>query len=315
MILNVPSTDDLNAVARRLYFSAWTQLVGIQNDIFGYTEYVSQYSNDGIEIDNETKSYLQRAQPDLQSLFILVQQSNELALKARICEVSPYLLLLKNDGRLRLEPSDTDFSELRTLDATDLPGAVNSFSSKHLSEAYVKSYNLLRRQRNKISHLGYQVGEFEPQELFRILALQWTEFWQDRLWLRDRADFECQNRNSLFHDYKYNSPMMIVMQELPLTLQSLTAKEFKSIFGCSKKLLKFLCHQCFYEGNTRNSGLEVALSKSAVFLKDRSEVNCLICGKFHKAKAEKCTNKECKFGVISIEEGYKGQCHNCGEHN
>jgi hypothetical protein len=315
MILNVPSAEDLNVVARRLYFSAWTQLIEIQSDLIGYINHVSEYSDDRSEIENETKSYLSRSQPDLQSLFVLVQQSNELALKARICEVSPYLLLLKNEGRLKTEPADTDFSEFRTLDATDLPGAVNSFSIKHLSAKYIQGYNLLRKQRNKISHLGHKLEEFKTDELFRMLALQWIEFWRDRLWLKDRADFECQKRNSLFHDYKYNSHMMVVFQELSLTLHSFTEKEFKNIFGCTRKSVSYLCHRCFYEGNTRNSGLEVTWSKSALISKDRTEVNCLICGKNHKIEVRECSNAECKFGVLSLDTDYKGKCHTCGEHN
>ena len=49
---------------------------------------------------------------------------NELALKAKICAVSPYLLLLRSEPKFSAKVRDIDFSEFRTLDAVDLPPVI-----------------------------------------------------------------------------------------------------------------------------------------------------------------------------------------------
>ena len=77
MITNVPSGEDLNKAALRLYFTAWTSLMEIA------TDFDEEYPKED-EWSQEKAEYLRSCQADLQSCCTLIQQSNELALKARI---------------------------------------------------------------------------------------------------------------------------------------------------------------------------------------------------------------------------------------
>jgi hypothetical protein len=110
--------------------------------------------------------YLAACQPDFQSICTLIQQSNELALKAKIRSVSPFLLLLGSERRFSTTPKAVDFSEFKTLDAVELPGAVNTFRETHLSDKFIQSYNEIRSIRNKIAHLGYFNKQFNPEDLY-----------------------------------------------------------------------------------------------------------------------------------------------------
>jgi hypothetical protein len=54
-----------------------------------------------------------------------------------ICEISPFLLLLGNDQKLNKIHKDTEFSEFKTLDAVELPGAVNVLCKEPLTDKFV----------------------------------------------------------------------------------------------------------------------------------------------------------------------------------
>ena len=73
----------------------------------------------------------------LNNAFSLLQQSLEIALKAKIAEVSPFLLIA-GDPRTWPKAKDgtnvIDFSNFRTIDAVQLCGAVNTVSATPLSK-------------------------------------------------------------------------------------------------------------------------------------------------------------------------------------
>lgn len=163
MITNVPTSDELNRSALRHYFSAWIQLLTIA------TDFDQVFANDDdaphpIDWSPERESYLKGSQADLQTCCTLIQQSNELALKSRITDVSPYLLLFRNDRRLSQQPEQIDFADLRTLDASDLPRAVNAFCANTMSDAFVADYEFIRKLRNRIVHIGSANRDFDPEE-------------------------------------------------------------------------------------------------------------------------------------------------------
>jgi hypothetical protein len=129
----------------------------------------------------------------------------ELALKARICAVSPYLLLLDTGMKLSAAPKQIDFSELRTLDAVDLPGAVNTLTDKPVPDDFIGQYTNLRSLRNKIMHLGEASISLAPETILRQAVSLYLSMWPDRNWLSDRLNFAGQTRQAWLHDGKYTS--------------------------------------------------------------------------------------------------------------
>jgi len=141
------------------------------------------------EWTDEWKGYLDACQDELQSICTVVAQSNELALKAKICDVSPFLLLLGGEQRFGKSPKDINFSDFRTIDAVDLPGAVNTICSKPLSDKFIKTYHEIRSLRNKIAHLGQAQTPFHPDEMIKLLVFQYTELWKGRAWSHESPHF------------------------------------------------------------------------------------------------------------------------------
>ena len=84
MIINLPTPQSLDDVALRLYFSAWSSLIGIRSDFDAVFEPGSDPRPSESHWRDEWQEYLQGYQPELQAVSSFVQQSSELALKAKI---------------------------------------------------------------------------------------------------------------------------------------------------------------------------------------------------------------------------------------
>lgn len=224
------------------------------------------------------------------------------------------MLLLRNESKFSTTPKDIDFAEFRTLDAVELPGAVNSFCKCHLSDNFIKSYNLIRSLRNQIAHLGRSNKAFDPDELLHILIFQYLELWAERLWLNDRVKFASQTRASFFYDYKYASPHMHVMNELRRTFSILTKSEFKKLFGHTKSVRRYRCHSCIDEASMRYADFDANDCKTAFLNEEGTSLHCAMCGHIYKVSRAKCDSPECKGNVIGDNaDRYAGMCHTCGE--
>ncbi|UGY02478.1 hypothetical protein [Bradyrhizobium quebecense] len=312
MIVNVPTPQALNDVALRLYFSAWSSLIYIRahfDQTFPPGEDPRPEKGDWAE---EWSEYIQGYQPEFQAVCSVIQQSNELALKAKICAVSPYLLLLNSNPKFSAVPGDIDFSELRTIDASDLPASVNSLCKKALSDDYVRTYNEIRSLRNKIAHLGHAGSNFEPDKLLEILVDQYIELWSDRAWLTDRVNFASRTGLAFFQDGKYTSAAAEVMYELPLILAAVKKSAFKKLFGIEKTTRRYLCHACVADASVRYHEVDPVRCRTA-YLKDKSTLHCLMCSADYPVVREACGTDKCKGNVISRSEHADcAVCHTCG---
>jgi hypothetical protein len=310
MITNLPTHESLNNAALRTYFRAWNDLIGIWIDFTHFSGFADighslrAYPDEWIE-------YLGEAQSDLQSISSLIQQSMELALKARICAVSPYLLLLDSGMKLSASPKQIDFSELRTLDAVDLPGAVNTLTDKPVSDEFITKYTSLRSLRNKIMHLGETSVSLVPEAVLRQAISLYLSIWADRNWLSDRLTYAGQTRQAWLHDGKYTSTHMDILQEWPVDIDFFTNGEFKKLFGQNKSKRRYLCHQCVDQGDTRYAGLDKKNCGTAYLNMTGDAVICMMCSETYAVEHKKCLH--CKGRFIGVNgDDWVGRCHSCG---
>ncbi|MFC3694203.1 hypothetical protein [Chenggangzhangella methanolivorans] len=311
MITNLPTRESLNNVALRIYFRAWSDLLDVWTDFALMFEQTFDVGTAVKDWPTEWEDYLVAAQTDLQSISSLLQQSVELALKARVCAVSPYLLLLDSAMNLSASPKSIDFSELRTLDAVDLPGAVNTLTDQPVSDEFITAYTQLRSRRNKITHLGEAGVTMTPDELMRLAVSLYVAVWPGRQWLADRLDF-ADPRAAWLHDGKYTSTHMVVLHEWPAVVSLLKKGEFKALFGQEKSRRRYLCHDCVYEGDTRYAGLEKPGCGTAYLDESGTVLTCVMCGQTSKVERRKCTS--CPGDVIADNgDDWVGHCHTCGE--
>jgi hypothetical protein len=311
MITNLPTQESLNNVALRTYFRAWNDLINIWYD---FSLRFDQNGDVRASLQNwpeEWSEYLLEAQSDLQSICSLLQQSMELALKARVCAVSPYLLLLDTGMKLSASSKQIDFSELRTLDAVDLPGAVNTLTDKPVSDEFIGRYTNLRSLRNKITHLGEASVSLEPEEVLRQAVSLYLSMWPDRNWLSDRLNFAAQTRQAWLHDGKYTSTHMEVLLEWPIDIDLLKKGEFKKLFGHDKSKRRYLCHHCVYEGDTRYASLDKPECGTAYLDAGGKAVRCIMCGETFAIDRRKCPS--CDGDVVGANgDDWIGHCHTCG---
>ena len=315
MILNVPTAEELTEVALRLYFSAWGMLADISNEFenLDATDQVILYDDEDGGEEAMKADYKKQSQHDLQTICTLLQQANEIALKAEICKVSPYLLLVNSDMKFRASNTEVEFSELRTIDAVDLPQAVANMANKKLSDDFVRQYNQLRSLRNGLVHLGRSTQSLDPQQLLDIAIAQYVELWGDRSWLADRLEAFENSRQSFFHDYKYMSPHMLAMQEWINVKDLFKKSQYKKIFKHEKNKRRYLCLPCVNAAATRYSSFSNEDAGTAYLNPDDNTVTCLMCNETHPVKREKCDCDGCKGNVVSIDERYEDVCHTCGE--
>lgn len=307
MITNVPTSEDMNKLALRLHFGAWSDLLTME---FQFDEVFDP--DDELDWSQERAEYFVYCQPELQTICTAIQQSNELALKARVCEVSPYLLLLGSDAPLSTTPKEIDFATLRTLDAVDLPAAVNSVCSKKISGKFIQAYNRVRSYRNQIAHLGATNKEFQPRELLHLLVAQYLELWPERAWLKDRVEFAAQTRTAFFHDGKYASAHSVAMEEVGKTFDVMTGSEFRALFGRRKTTRRYRCLECMDAASTKWFDAHIDGHKTAFVEPNGNALYCIMCAKTVPVVRIKCTVGDCKGNVISKEGEHAGVCHSCG---
>lgn len=315
MIINLPTFEALNSTAVKLYFRAWHGIAVMLHD-FDQT-YEGPVSNwitpEDDNFAEERSDYLEGAQEDLHATLSIIQQSNELALKARIAAVSPYLLLLNNEMAFSAAGKDTEFASLRTLDAVDLPKAVNTLTDRPVSSAYVQRYGELRIQRNQYTHLGDTSIVLDPITLCGTMVDQYLELWPDRPWMRDRV--ESTHGREGFFDGKHWSPRQEIMflQEYDRAL--IPAAGFRKLFGVKKGAVKFGCHQCQDDWAVSRNGPGIMEAPTSFYDSKQKMMHCIICHADFSTVSRSCGVNGCdgKFAAPEDAEYGPDQCFTCGE--
>lgn len=306
MITNIPTPNALNEVSLRLYFDAWSSIVVIISNF--ECEYESNFypwSKDS-EWTDEWKHYIEQAQPELGTILAIAQQSAEIRLKSIICETSPFLLLLKSGLNLKENGTDLNFADLKTLDAAELPAAVNTLTPFKLNNDYIETYQKLRRLRNKVIHVGGADERLKPTEIIELLTKQYASLWPDGRWLYRRVQFDGNSSTRFFHDGRYSSPVSIVMSELPTTIELFEDRYFKNCFGYAKSKITGHCPNCKAElASKLGYHSEPTVVQTAEF-----SAKCLMCENVLQInkRSETCTCQSESSAVFNKDSC----CYDCG---
>jgi hypothetical protein len=122
--VDVPTSSDFESAGISSLNMAWQ----IAYDLL-YQEELAEFptwDDDGTVTDE----YWQSAQPILRNALGLIQQAHELALKGRIAAVRPYLLIAQDATRWPVGSGPISFSSFRSIDAVDLPRAMELFAGR-----------------------------------------------------------------------------------------------------------------------------------------------------------------------------------------
>lgn len=314
MIVNLPSSEALNTTALKLYFRAWHGIVGILHEFDAFHDgSVNEWVEPSDDLfQDERAEYLDFAQENMHALASVAQQSNELALKARIAAVSPYLLLLNCDVNLTKTTSTTiEFASLRTMDAVDLPKAVNALTPTPVSDAYMQRYTEMRIQRNRYAHLGDTAAALDPVSMCSDLITQYLELWFDRAWLSDRVAFSYSSES--FFDGKHWSPLHSILYLLEYDRALIPSADFKKLFGAKKADVKFGCFSCQDDWAVSRNGPTIIEAQTAFYNKTNNAMRCLICNSDFNAILQTCDACGGKFAAPDNAQYGAGSCFSCGE--
>ena len=320
MIHNIPTADELRTVSLRLYFKAWSEITDILVEWDEYSElltppfsadrghfYLDPPDAPGSEETIEWQQYIEAAQSDLQGIYTLIQQSQEIGLKSRICEVSPYLLLKRTDIRPADSSSNTwDFTDFPTLDASELVRVHNMFCSLVLSQQFQLQYDEMRRSRNKISHLGIYRRSIDPHVIIGILQTHYQELYPGRNWMHDRLHFATLHRWADYADHHFNERTGL-FNELSHLLPGLSDSQFAWLMKHDRKETRYICHSCVADAN-----FEYGSEVPTAYRIDDASVHCVICDSVYPMRAGRCARDDCASELLSADPDSDGQCMHCG---
>ena len=119
MVVDVPTASDFDSACISSLNMAWQ----IAYDLLYQEELadIPTWDDDGTVTDD----YWQSAQPILRNALGLIQQAQELGLNGKLAAVSPYLLISQDASRWPGGSGPVSFSSFRTVDAVDLPRAMD----------------------------------------------------------------------------------------------------------------------------------------------------------------------------------------------
>ncbi|WP_050028231.1 hypothetical protein [Verrucomicrobium sp. BvORR034] len=302
MIRNVPLDTDFKAHGVDYMNLGWGAILSVLTDFEHANEWAS-----GLEPEM-AEEFWDAAERELATALTLVMQGAEFLLKAKICSVSPWLLVASSpsDWPRRCDKEDTDYSEFRTIDAHDLIKVHDTFLSSRLPEEFVEVFSNLRRERNSIMHSVCSDLEVNAKSLIeRILVLS-EHLVGPQAWAAARREYIYRDKISaidLEHvDFR-------VAEEFVLLIELLGAASLKRFFGYNKKQRVYGCPTC--SRAYAEFGLECKTAQLRPNTAGSTTLFCFICGNEVTVERRDCNQGECKGNVYDPDDN---QCLTCMQH-
>lgn len=307
MVVNIPTADEFEGACLGSLNLAWQTAYDLllqeeQADIATW--------DDNNEVTDE---YWQSAQPILRNAISLIQQAHELGLKGKIASISPYLLIAQDPSRWPSGASGpVTFSTFRTLDAIDLPKAMELFSTP-LTSSFSALYEDIRKKRNNFSH-GVSRGErVAAIDVLKYILATFEELFPGQRWPAARLAYLLSDPAAVAFSSDHAHPRLL--REVEAILNSLTRAEAARFFGVNTKARWYKCAGTCYE-ELRND--EFANGDRPHFAqltppktKGASQLFCFVCGETVQIQRKKCTSLECPADVILKDEDGTEVCLTC----
>ncbi len=260
MITGVPSFAELSETAANWMNLAWSLTIECLSDVEQWRRYQKDGGLHPDALRRQEAKQIRAQRYRITNGFSLHQQSLELFLKARIAQVSPFLLI-SGDQRTWPKPKpgeNLDFTELRTIDATELCKVVNTVSATPVSSDFVQLFDDLRKQRNKIIHLDTGNVVFQSTAILVNILKTHKELFPTELWQQFRTSHLQPPPPSDDHDidYDYDFSHDALMSETQLLLENLEPALLQKFLGFHKGRRLIECPACksfatkYYGGST-----------------------------------------------------------------
>lgn len=303
MIVDIPSPEDFEAMAVSLLNLAWDAV----SALYHHAENSEMEKWD--DNNQVTDEFWSAAQRPLGNAQALLHQGVELLLKARIAEVSPYLLL---DRAVRDWPKgsadrDAKYSEFRTVDAQDLVRLFNTVRCDRLDDAFVTRVEAQRKARNVFVHSVDKSLRHRPEMIWvSILDISHHLIGPER-WIDLRRTYLEGTPASVAWSTD-EVPTELAWECMQL-LQALQPSDRATYLGIIPKARNYICPLCAEE--CRDADFRPMTAQLRPNEPKSKSIYCFVCKSAQAVKRRHCFDEDCKGNVIA--EGYP-TCLTCGRH-
>jgi hypothetical protein len=300
VITNIPTPQDFFQESRNCLNLAWHMTM----ELLECDYWDEDWGVDTCDDEDVSDDILRKAQYVLRNALTLIQQAHELAIKGRISEISPFLLLVGSPSTWpsRCEIIDTDFGEFRTLNAVDLPKVHDAVHHAKLSNNVRQRYNQLRVLRNAAMHGVDKKNTLSPKDVLIYIIEASRDLLGVRNWFLGREQ-HLSDEDPVFArsgDYVMDR----LLDEFSWAQRSLGAHDCERLIGFKPNSPSFCCPTCYHSS-------EVAKRIDTANIDHDGRVKCFLCESLFEVVEEKCNWADCK-GVLRISSGeYEGACIEC----
>jgi hypothetical protein len=294
VITDIPTPSDFEATAVSLLNLAWDAV----SSLFLHAERSKLEQWD--ECGEVTDEFWAAAQKPLGNAQALVQQGVEFLLKARIAEVSPFLLL---DRAVRDWPKesairDTKYAEFRTVDAQDLVRLFNTVRPARLDAAFVQRIEEQRKTRNTFIHSVDKSLRHSPESLWITILDVSHHLIGPTKWIGlRRAYLESTPASIAFSTDEV--PIELAWESKQL-LETLKPSEQELYLGIVPKARRYICYHCAME--CRDADFHPQMAQLRPNLPDSTNVYCFMCEQTQPVNRSSCVAEGCKGNVIEAHD-------------
>jgi hypothetical protein len=172
-------------------------------------------------------------------------------------------------------------------------------------------YSRIRRNRNKISHLGIYRRSIDPRLIVDIMQMHYAELYPGRLWMNDRLHFATLHRWADYADDDFNERTGL-FNELWHLLPWLSDSQFNWLVHHDREQPRYICHWCAADARLGESQPYCSDMPTAYRVGKALEVRCVICERVYAIKPGECPKDDCGGEPLSAEAASEGACIQCG---
>lgn len=307
MVVDVPTASDFESACTSSLNMAWEIAYDLlyQADLAG----IPTWDDDGAVTDG----YWQSAQPILRNALGLIQQAHELGLKAKLAAVSPYLLISQDANRWPGGPGPFSFSSFRTVDAVDLPRAMELFLSP-LSAKFRDLYEDIRKKRNIFAHGVSKRDRLAAIDLLKIVLTTLHELFPGQPWPKLRLAHLENDPTAIAYSSDHAYPRLL--REMDKVIDEFSPAEAKEFFCVDMKSRWYMCPgSCNSEIHTDEFAVKGDYPRLAQLGPAKTagaeHLYCFVCGETVKIERTACNDPECPADVIFTNESGERVCLTC----
>ncbi|MGM3308678.1 hypothetical protein ACSQ6I_22335 [Anabaena sp. WFMT] len=326
MIKDIPSPDDLSAnfIASGTDFLniAWETILYLLQDyaIIKANSEIENGEQDNVEVDNE---YWKKVQRHLSTSLALIQQGNEFILKGYIAKKNPCLILSKDWQSQLQKDENVSFSEIKTIDASELIKIYNDFINPPLKIEFKIVFENLREKRNTVIHSVPKNLDIEYKDLLLNILEISDHLIGKHSWIKTRKTFLENNPNVKMIERDKNlinaGITKRVTYEIQYIIKLLEPRYVKKYFGISDKTqFWYICPHCYKAFELfSNYGEDFEEIPKLAQMKPKgantTTLYCLVCDQTSEVSRRDCNrhvcnDERCPGNVISD----LGICLTCG---